>query len=107
LPLVLAACVFAASSLGTALADSFSAFVAWRMMGGLAIGMASNLSPMYIAELAPAHLRGKLVSLNQLTVVVGILLAQVANWLIAKPVAPGATAADILQSWNGQVGWRW
>jgi sugar porter (SP) family MFS transporter len=62
---------------------------------------------MYIAEVAPAQYRGKLVSLNQLTIVVGILLAQVVNWLIAKPVPPDATSLQILQSWNGQVGWRW
>jgi SP family sugar porter-like MFS transporter len=62
---------------------------------------------MYIAEVAPAQFRGKLVSLNQLTIVIGILLAQVVNWLIAKPVPANATTLEILQSWNGQVGWRW
>src|SRR5260370_28269710 len=62
---------------------------------------------MYIAESCPAHLRGRLVSLNQLAIVFGILLAQVANWLIARPVLPGATAHEILVSWNGQWGWRW
>ena len=62
---------------------------------------------MYIAEVAPAQLRGKLVSLNQLTIVIGILLAQVVNWMIARPVPVGATAQQILQSWNGQFGWRW
>jgi SP family sugar porter-like MFS transporter len=77
------------------------------MMGGFAIGLASSLSPIYIAELAPAHLRGKLVSLNQLTIVIGILLAQLANWLIARPIPSNATASDILYSWNGQMGWRW
>jgi SP family sugar porter-like MFS transporter len=82
-------------------------FVAWRIAGGLAIGLASTLSPMYIAEVAPAHLRGQLVSINQLTIVIGILLAQIANWRIAKPVPPNATAEQILNSWNGQVGWRW
>ena len=62
------------------------------MMGGYAIGLASGVSPMYIAEISPAHLRGRLVSLNQLAIVVGILLAQIVNWLIARPVPPGATA---------------
>lgn len=62
---------------------------------------------MYIAEVSPALFRGKLVSINQLTVVIGILLAQLVNWLIARPVPPAASAADILNSWNGQVGWRW
>jgi SP family sugar porter-like MFS transporter len=106
-PLLLAALVFTVSSIGTALSDQFDVFVVWRIMGGFAIGLASSMSPMYIAELAPAHLRGKLVSLNQLTIVIGILMAQVANWLIARPVPSSATANDILQSWNGQVGWRW
>ena len=105
--LTLAALVFAASSLGTGLAPQFAAFVGWRMLGGYAIGLASGVSPMYIAEISPAHLRGRLVSLNQLAIVFGILLAQVVNWLIAQPVAPGATAHDILVSWNGQWGWRW
>jgi SP family sugar porter-like MFS transporter len=62
---------------------------------------------MYIAEISPAHLRGRLVSLNQLAIVCGILLAQLVNWLIARPVPPGATANEILTSWNGQWGWRW
>jgi SP family arabinose:H+ symporter-like MFS transporter len=105
--LIAAGLVFAISSIGTGMAPSFAVFVPWRIMGGFAIGMASSLSPMYIAEVAPAQLRGKLVSLNQLTIVIGILLAQVVNWLIAKPVPANATALQILQSWNGQVGWRW
>jgi SP family sugar porter-like MFS transporter len=62
---------------------------------------------MYIAEVSPAAMRGKFVSLNQLTIVIGILMAQLANWQIAQPVAPTATDAEILASWNGQMGWRW
>ena len=88
-------------------ANTFAVFLMWRILGGVAIGLASNLSPMYIAEVAPASIRGRLVSLNQLTIVIGILAAQIVNWLIAQPVPPGATAAQILQSWNGQTGWRW
>jgi SP family sugar porter-like MFS transporter len=105
--LILSAFMFAGSSLGTALAHGLPAFVAWRIAGGTAIGMASNLSPMYIAEVAPANVRGKLVSINQLTIVIGILLAQVDNWLIADKVPPDFTARQILNSWNGQIGWRW
>jgi sugar porter (SP) family MFS transporter len=105
--LTLAALLFIVSSLGTATSNTFSTFVKWRIAGGVAIGLASNLSPMYIAEVAPAEVRGKLVSVNQLTIVIGILLAQCVNWLIAKPVPVGATAQDIANSWNGQVGWRW
>ncbi len=105
--LIAAAVVFAVSSVLTGWATSFGAFVVFRILGGVAIGMASNLSPMYIAEVAPAHLRGRLVATNQLTIVVGILSAQVVNWLIARPVPVGATAEYIRQSWNGQFGWRW
>ena len=105
--LLSSALLFAVSSLGTGLANAFSIFVAWRIVGGAAIGLASNLSPMYIAELAPAGIRGKLVSINQLTIVIGILLAQLVNWLIAQPVPHDATADAVLHSWNGQSGWRW
>ena len=62
---------------------------------------------MYIAEIAPRSVRGKLVSLNQLTTVLGILSAQIVNMLIAESVAPDATVADIAASWNGTMGWRW
>jgi len=105
--LMAAAVVFAASSLGTALAETFTTFTIWRVAGGVAIGLASNLSPLYIAEIAPQSLRGRLVALNQMAIVLGIVLAQVANWAIAQTVPAGATAAMILASWNGQVAWRW
>lgn len=105
--LMLAAFLFAVTSLGTASASSFKIFVMWRILGGVAIGLASNLSPMYISEVSPAESRGKLVSLNQLTIVIGILMAQFVNWLIAQRVPLDATAVDILHSWNGQTGWRW
>lgn len=81
--LILSALVFLVSSIGTGLADSFSAFNLWRIAGGVAIGLASNLSPMYIAEIAPAAVRGRLVSMNQFTIVIGILVAQAANYGIA------------------------
>ena len=105
--LIMAAFLFTITGVLTALAPSFTVFIINRLLGGVAIGLASNLSPMYIAEISPAEIRGKLVSVNQLTIVIGILAAQIANWLIARPVPAGATAADILASWNGQVGWRW
>ena len=105
--LILAAFVFVVSSLGTGMANVFTAFVAWRITGGYAIGLASGISPMYIAEISPAHLRGRMVSLNQLAIVFGILFAQIVNWMIARPVPPGFTDQQILHSWNGQWGWRW
>jgi sugar porter (SP) family MFS transporter len=103
--LLLAASTFAVSAIGIGSAAHFTTFVMWRMAGGLAIGMASVLSPVYIAEIAPAQQRGKLVCLNELTIVLGILAAQTVNWLIAQPVDSAAQAA-IAASWNGQVGWR-
>src|SRR6202022_2141444 len=87
--LILAALLFGVSSAGTALANVFRNFVMWRIVGGMAIGLASNLSPMYIAEISPAAVRGKLVSLNQLTIVIGILLAQFVNWFTPPPVPAG------------------
>jgi sugar porter (SP) family MFS transporter len=106
-PLLLAALLFTVASLGTGLAGSYLAFVLFRMVGGIGIGLASALSPMYIAEIAPPHLRGRLVSLNQLTIVIGILAAQIVNLSIAENVPDGATDAFIRASWNGQMGWRW
>ena len=105
--LILSALLFVVSSLLTAWAHSFSSFVTWRIAGGVAIGIASNVSPTYIAEVSPARWRGRLVTLNQLTIVVGILAAQIVNWFIAEQVPEGATAELIRQSWNGQFGWRW
>jgi SP family arabinose:H+ symporter-like MFS transporter len=105
--LILSALLFVTASLGTGAADSFEVFVLFRILGGIGIGLASNLSPMYIAEITPGNVRGRFVSLNQLTIVIGILAAQFINWRIAQPVPAGATDYDILNSWNGQMGWRW
>lgn len=95
--LVLSAVIFIVSSIGTGAFNSFIWFLISRFVGGIAIGMASGLSPMYIAEVAPASVRGKLVSLNQLTIVIGILAAQIVNWQLAGPDT----------AWNVAYGWRW
>ena len=105
--LILSALIFFLSSAATGMASSFGIFILARLIGGMAIGLAADLSPMYIAEVAPSHMRGKLVTLNQLTIVLGILGAQIVNMLIADPVPEGSVASDILASWNGQQGWRW
>ena len=89
--LVLSAFLFTASSIGTALAPAFITFNIARLVGGVGIGLASNLSPMYIAEISPAQMRGRFVSINQLTIVIGILAAQIVNWLIARDVPAEAT----------------
>lgn len=99
--LIAAALVFTVSSIGTGMAPTFEAFVLWRMCGGLAIGLASSLSPMYIAEVSPAGMRGRLVCLNELTIVIGLLMAQITNWLIASH-----GSGDLLQR-NADIGWRW
>ena len=107
LPLIMAAAMFTISAIGTGMVHHFSPFVIYRLIGGLGIGLASAISPMYIAEISPASIRGRLVSVNQLTIVIGILAAQLINFLIAEKIPGGATDTEILQSWNGQMGWRW
>ena len=106
-PLIAAAALFTIAALGTGAASQFTLFIIFRLIGGLGIGLASAVSPMYIAEISPAQMRGRLVSVNQLTIVIGILTAQIINYLIAEKVPEGVTDSMILQSWNGQTGWRW
>jgi len=106
-PLIAAAALFTIAALGTGAANQFTLFIIFRLIGGLGIGLASAISPMYIAEISPAKMRGRLVSVNQLTIVIGILAAQIINYLIAEKVPEGITDLMILQSWNGQTGWRW
>lgn len=108
--LIIAGFMFTLSAVGTALADTFYWYNAWRIVGGFGIGIALNLSPMYIAEMSPPEVRGKFVSVNQLMIMIGILAAQVANWqisLIDTAMPADATEEMIRQSWNGQIGWRW
>jgi MFS transporter, SP family, xylose:H+ symportor len=128
--LILASANFILSSIGIALVDHFTPFYLWRILGGVSIGLASTVSPMYISEIAPAHRRGLLVAVNQLTIVVGILAAQLVNLGIAKPesATPELSAISatfrnlsgekleaakdqyqktLASTWNGEVGWRW
>ena len=104
--LIISAFIFLVSAYATGAFNGFSAFLCARFVGGIAIGMASGLSPMYIAEVSPSHIRGKLVALNQLTIVLGILAAQVVNFLIAEPMPAGVTI-PAMDSWNVLMGWRW
>lgn len=105
--LLLSAAIFFITAICTGMAHSFGIFLTARFFGGIGIGIASGLSPMYIAEVAPASVRGRLVALNQMTIVLGILGAQITNWLIADPIPAGFSPSDICASWNGQTGWRW
>lgn len=91
------AVLFFVSAVGSALAQSLSSFVVFRFLGGLGVGGASVVAPMYIAEIAPARLRGRLVALNQLNVVVGILLAFLSNYALAQIITEQ-------WAWRGMLG---
>lgn len=105
--LVAGALLFAVSSLFTGWSYHFYQFVTWRILGGIAIGIASNLSPTYVSEVSPAQWRGRLVAIYQLGIAVGVVMAQIVNWMIAQDVPKQATSEAIRLSWNGQYGWRW
>ena len=90
---------FGASSVGVWFCcDTLTQYTLWRILGGLGIGAASIVAPMYIAEIAPARIRGRLVTLYQMGVVLGILSAVFVNMLIQR-------MGD--DAWNTAVGWRW
>ena len=96
--LLLSGACFLVSAIGTALASNFTLFIVFRIVGGLGIGAASVASPLYIGESAPARWRGRLVALNQLAIVFGMLLIYMVNYRIHL----SGTLA-----WNQNVGWRW
>ncbi|MCI1882579.1 MAG: sugar porter family MFS transporter [Sporolactobacillus sp.] len=96
--LISSAVIFVVSSLGAALAVNVLSLVLWRTLAGVGVGITSLLSPLYIAEMAPAHLRGRLVSLNQLAITIGIFVVYFINAGIA-----GAAS----HTWNVNMGWRY
>ncbi|MBN1118027.1 MAG: D-xylose transporter XylE [Bacteroidales bacterium] len=104
--LILAAVLFLISALGSAIPDKINflgievlgSFMVYRVIGGVGVGLASMLSPMYIAEIAPANIRGKLVSFNQFAIIFGMLVVYFVNYFIAKGQAP---------DWLDTIGWRW
>ena len=100
--LIVAAVLFTVSAIATGLFNDFTLFNIARFIGGMGIGVASALSPMYIAEVSPTEIRGRMVSLNQMTIVLGILAAQVVNMLLARD-----TSVAESQAWNLEWGWRW
>ncbi len=89
--LVLSGILFLVSAVGTAVAESFGMFVAFRIVGGVGVGVASMASPMYIAEISPAGFRGRLVSVNQLAIVTGMLAIYFVNYFIARGATPRGT----------------
>ena len=100
--LTVSAVLFTVSAIGTGLFSDFTLFNIARFVGGMGIGVASALAPMYIAEVSPASIRGRMVSLNQMTIVLGILAAQIVNLLLARD-----TSVAENQAWNVAWGWRW
>jgi sugar porter (SP) family MFS transporter len=103
--LQIAAVLFAVSAVASALAPTFTALVLARMLGGLGVGAALIVAPMYIAEMAPSEVRGRMVSFNQLNIVVGISAAFFSNYLILGLGEGGSALAETLRlaEWN----WRW
>ena len=109
--LILAAILFLISALGSAMPEMLLApigeldhtfstvFIVYRIIGGIGVGLASMLSPLYIAEIAPANSRGKLVSFNQLAIVGGFMVVYFVNYFIAK----GGGSDE----WLNEFGWRW
>lgn len=104
--LILAAILFLISALGSAMPEqlnfmglsTISSFIFYRIVGGIGVGIASLLSPMYIAEIAPARIRGMLVSWNQFAIIFGMVVVYFVNYYIAKGRAP---------DWINATGWRW
>lgn len=96
--LMISAFAFAISSIGILIPSGIGSFIFFRLIGGVGIGVASILSPMYISEIAPAHIRGRLISIYQLGIVTGILLIYFVN---------AGIAGLYDQAWNVDTGWRW
>ncbi len=96
--LLTAAFLFTVSAIGTAVPDTFTEFIIYRILGGIGVGIVSMVSPMYIAEIAPVHMRGKLVSYNQMAVVLGIFVVYFVNYFIDR-------IGD--DEWDIQLGWRY
>ncbi|PVY97303.1 sugar porter family MFS transporter [Actinomycetospora cinnamomea] len=100
--MLVAAVLFLVSALGSGLAFSVWDLIVWRIVGGLAIGVASVIAPAYIAEISPAHVRGRLASLQQLAIVSGIFVALLSDALFANLAGSAANPF-----WFGLEAWRW
>ena len=96
--LIISAILFLISAIGTALPKDITTFIIFRIIGGLGVGAASMSSPMYIAEISPARIRGRMVSVNQFAIVSGFLVVYFVNYFIALQ-------GDTM--WNQETGWRW
>lgn len=96
--LIFAAVMFLISAIGTAIPRTLTQFIIFRIVGGIGVGAASMTSPMYIAEISPAKIRGRMVSLNQFAIIFGMLVVYFVNYFIERQ-------GD--ESWNLTSGWRW
>jgi len=104
--MLLAAVLFTISAIGSAIPDTInfmhvavvSSFIFYRVVGGIGVGLASMITPMYIAEIAPTEIRGRLVSWNQFAIIFGMLLVYFVNYFIAKHGS---------DTWLNTIGWRW
>lgn len=101
--MAMASVLFTLSAIGSGIAFGIWDFIFWRALGGIAVGMASVIAPAYIAEVAPAHLRGRLGSLQQMAIVVGIFIALLSDYFIAL----GAGGSAEAPFWFGVSAWRW
>ena len=111
LTMLISAALFSISAIGCAVCGSFDGLVAFRIIGGVGIGIVSIVSPIYISEVSPAKIRGTLVSLYQLAVTVGFLLAYLANWMIDANIDPSISGDVSLwqkimhtEAWRGMLG---
>ncbi|MBI9112628.1 sugar porter family MFS transporter [Maridesulfovibrio ferrireducens] len=102
-PMLLAAVMFTASGIGSGFPFTVWDFIFWRFVGGMGIGLASAITPAYIAEISPANLRGRFGSLQQLAIVTGIFIAMLSNYMLVK-IAGGSASMDL---WLGAETWRW
>jgi len=106
--LFVSALLFLISAVGTAVVSDFNLFMLMRLIGGMGIGLAAAMAPIYIAEMAPSSYRGKVVTVNQFTIMIGIVVSQIVNLFIQqhgeKVVETAATAAAM--TWNETMGWR-
>ena len=96
--LILSAILFTISAIGSAIPRNLTEFIIFRMLGGFGVGAASMTSPMYIAEISPARIRGRMVSINQFAIISGMLVVYFVNYFIANYGT---------ETWNVEVGWRW
>ena len=105
LTMLISAALFSISAIGCAVCGSFDGLVAYRIVGGIGIGIVSIVSPIYISEVSPARIRGTLVSLYQLAVTAGFLLAYLANWVIDTQGDISVSGSLWTNIWNSEM-WR-